>query len=41
MEENPVNLYIFKYNNYYNRIVKYEDTLADYGQYIHLIQNAF
>lgn len=34
-----MNLYIFKYNNYYNRIVKYEDTLADYGQYIHLIQN--
>lgn len=34
-----MNLYIFKYNNYYNRIVKKEENIADYGEYIHLIPN--
>lgn len=27
-------LYFYDYNNYYNRIVKKEDTLADYAQYL-------
>lgn len=30
-----MNLYIYKYNNYYNRIVKQEDNLAAYGEPIH------
>ena len=32
-----MDLYIYKYNNYYNRIVKKEETLLDYGPYIHVI----
>lgn len=27
-----MNLYVFKYNNYYNRIVKKEENLQDYGE---------
>lgn len=34
-----MNLYIFDYNNYYNRIVKKEETIAGYGQYLYLLQN--
>ena len=34
-----MNLYIYKYNNYYNRIVKYENTLEDYGEPIHSLYN--
>ena len=30
-----MNLYIYKYNNYYNRMVKYENSLEDYGEPIH------
>lgn len=30
-----MNLYIYKYNNYYNRIFKRENTLEDYGEPIH------
>ena len=29
-----MNLYFLKYNNYYNRIVKKEDTLEGYLQYL-------
>lgn len=29
-----MNLYIYNYNNYYNRIVKKEDSLQDYEQYL-------
>ena len=32
-----MNLYIYKYNNYYNRIVKQEETLEAYGDPIHVI----
>lgn len=28
-----MNLYILKYNNYYNRTIKKEDSLTDYLQY--------
>ena len=34
-----MNLYIYKYNNYYNRIVKFEDSLTDYGEPIHVLQD--
>lgn len=34
-----MDLYIYKYNNYYNRIVKKEETLLDYGEYIHLLSD--
>ena len=34
-----MNLYIYKYNNYYNRIVKKEDALAGYGAPIHSLFN--
>lgn len=34
-----MNLYIYKYNNYYNRIVKFEDSLADYGEPVHILQD--
>lgn len=34
-----MNLYIYKYNNYYNRIVKIEETLEAYGDPIHVISN--
>ena len=34
-----MNLYIYKYNNYYNRIVKKEDALAGYGTPIHSLFN--
>lgn len=30
-----MNLYCYSYNNYFNRIVKKSDNLADYGQAIH------
>lgn len=32
-----MNLYIYKYNNYYNRIFKREETLEGYGDYIHVL----
>ena len=34
-----MNLYIYKYNNYYNRIVKQENTLLEYGEPIHRLLN--
>jgi len=34
------NLYIFKYNTYFNRIVKKEDSLEDYGEPIFVLTNA-
>lgn len=34
-----MNLYIYKYNNYYNRIVKFENSLADYGEPVHILQD--
>ncbi|MBR5128688.1 MAG: glycine zipper family protein [Firmicutes bacterium] len=34
-----MNLYIFKYNNYYNRIVKKEETINDYGYPEHVIND--
>lgn len=34
-----MDLYIYKYNNYYNRIVKKEETLSDYGEYIHVLSD--
>lgn len=34
-----MNLYIYKYNNYYNRIVKKEDVLTGYGTPIHILFN--
>ena len=34
-----MNLYIYKYNNYYNRIVKFENSLTDYGEPIHVLQD--
>ena len=33
MAQNETTLYFLTYNNYYNRIVKYEDTLAAYTDY--------
>lgn len=32
-----VNLYILKYNNYFNRLVKKEDTISDYEPFTHYI----
>lgn len=34
-------LYLYNYNNYYNRIFKKEDTLADYGTPIHTVTANF
>ena len=34
-----MNLYVFKYNNYYNRIVKKENTLQDYGEPVYSLAN--
>lgn len=33
-----MNLFIFKYNNYYNRILKKEDTLEEYGNPIYVYE---
>lgn len=34
-----MNLYVFKYNNYYNRIVKREENLQDYGEPVYSLAN--
>ena len=34
MAQNNSTLYFLSYNNYYNRVVKYKETLADYREYI-------
>ena len=34
-----VSIYIFNYNNYYNRIVKLDDDLANYGEVIHSLNH--
>lgn len=34
-----MNLFIFNYNNYYNRIVKKEETIAGYGEPIYRLEN--
>lgn len=34
-----MNLYVYKYNNYYNRIVKKEDNLQDYGEPLYSLAN--
>lgn len=34
-----MNLYVFKYNNYYNRIIKREETLQGYGEPLYSLPN--
>lgn len=34
-----MDIYILKYNNYYNRILKKADTIAEYGEPIHILQD--